>query len=538
MRYCVLFHSFSLIGRLFPGNTLHLQLTDSGPSTRFRAFFPKTKRNMKILLVCPEYPDTFWSFRHALRFVSKKVGQPPLGLLTVASLLPGEWEKKLIDLNMKALTDADLLWADYVFLGGMSVQSESARATIARCNEVGAKIVAGGPLFTARHEEFEGVDHFVLNEAELTLPPFLEDLKNGQPKRVYATTEWADVTTTPVPMWELIDQRGYATMNIQYSRGCPFDCEFCDITVLNGRVPRTKTGDQIITELDALYNRGWREHVFFVDDNFIGNKGKLKKDILPRIIRWMEEKHHPFSLGTEASLNLSDDQELLKMMVRAGFEEVFVGIESPNEESLKECRKIPNKDRNLIASVHTLQDAGLQVQGGFIVGFDNDPPSIFDTLIQFIQESGIVVAMVGLLNAPINSRLHKRLKLERRLLDVFTGNNTDFSINFVPRMKTEDLLRGYRKILGTIYSPREYCRRVINFLRTHKPKKTGPKKIRFLHLLALAKSMILLGLFTGGRKYYWKLFFWSLFRRPQLFSTAITLAIYGFHFRRVFEEHL
>jgi radical SAM superfamily enzyme YgiQ (UPF0313 family) len=493
---------------------------------------------MRILLVSPEYPDTFWSFKHALRFVSKKAGQPPLGLLTVASLLPGEWEKKLVDLNLTKLTDAHLRWADYVFLGGMSVQAESARAVISRCVEAGTKVVAGGPLFTARHEEFVGVDHFVLNEAEITLPPFVEDLRRGQPKPLYSTTEWADVTTTPVPMWSLIDRRRYATMNLQYSRGCPFDCEFCDITVLYGRLPRTKSGDQVIAELEALYSRGWRDHVFFVDDNFIGNKGKLKKEILPLIIRWMEEHNHPFSLGTEASLNLSDDPELLEMMVRAGFEEVFVGIESPNEESLKECKKIPNKDRDLISSVKTLQKAGLQVQGGFIVGFDNDPPAIFDTLIRFIKESGIVVAMVGLLNAPVNTRLYKRLKGEKRLLDSFSGDNTNFSMNFIPRMKSEALLEGYRKILGTIYSPKEYYQRVIDFLRDHKPRKAGPLRIRWTDLKALAKSMVLLGVVGKERLYYWKLFFWSLFRRPRHFSTAITLAIYGFHFRRVFEEYL
>jgi radical SAM superfamily enzyme YgiQ (UPF0313 family) len=493
---------------------------------------------MRILLVYPQYPDTFWSFKHALKFISKKAGQPPLGLLTVASLLPGEWEKRLVDTNFTQLTDKHLRWADYVFLGGMSVQAESVRAIIARCKEVGTKVVAGGPLFTARHEEFEGVDHFVLNEAEITLSPFIEDLRRGQPKRLYSTTEWADVTTTPVPLWRLINRRRYATMNLQYSRGCPFDCEFCDITVLYGRLPRTKTADQVIAELNALYNLGWRDHVFFVDDNFIGNKGKLKKDILPRIIRWMEEKRHPFSLGTEASLNLSDDQELLEMMVRAGFQQVFVGIESPNEESLKECRKIPNKGRNLLSSVKTLQKAGLQVQGGFIVGFDNDPPSIFDTLIRFIQESGIVVAMVGLLNAPINTRLYKRLKNEERLLESFSGNNTDFSLNFVPRMKIEELLEGYRKILATIYSPREYYQRVINFLRTQEARKIGPMRIRLSHLWALARSMVLLGVVAKERLYYWKLFFWSLFRRPRLFSTAITLAIYGFHFRRVFEDYV
>jgi radical SAM superfamily enzyme YgiQ (UPF0313 family) len=493
---------------------------------------------MKILLVCPEYPDTFWSFKHALRFVSKKAGQPPLGLLTVASMLPPAWDKRLVDLNLRSLTDQDLRWADLVFLGGMSVQAGSARSVISRCNESGTPVVAGGPLFTARYKEFEGVDHFVLNEAEITLPLFLEDLRRGRPQHLYTTCEWADVRTTPLPAWELVDQRAYATMNIQYSRGCPFDCEFCDITVLYGRLPRTKSAAQIIAELEALYQTGWRSHVFFVDDNFIGNREKLKKEVLPRIIEWMEERHHPFSLGTEASLNLSDDPVLLDLMVRAGFEEVFVGIESPNEESLEECRKIPNRHRNLIESVTTLQKAGLQVQGGFIVGFDHDPPSIFDALIRFIQESRIVVAMVGLLNAPVQTRLYNRLGEEKRLLNVFSGDNTDFSMNFVPKMSPEGLAGGYRKILETIYSPREYYHRVFDFLRNRQPLRRRSSPIRMVHVRALVKSMVLLGVFGKERLYYWKLFFWSLFSRPRDFSTAITLAIYGFHFRRVFEQYL
>ena len=492
---------------------------------------------MKILLVCPEYPDTFWSFKHALRFVSKKAGQPPLGLLTVAALLPVEWEKRLVDLNLTPLADGDLQWADYVFLGGMSVQAESAREVIARCNDAGTKVVAGGPLFTARHEEFSGVDHFVLNEAEITLPRFLDDLERGQLQPLYTTDGWADLATTPLPLWTLIDRRQYATMNVQYSRGCPFDCEFCDITVLYGRLPRTKSGAQVIAEMDALYRSGWRGHVFFVDDNFIGNRVKLKKEVLPLIIRWMDARKHPFSLGTEASLNLSDDPELLELMARAGFEEVFVGIESPNEESLEECRKIPNKNRDLIASVKTLQKAGLQVQGGFIVGFDHDPLSIFDTLIRFIKESGIVVAMVGLLNAPINTRLYRRLEKEDRLLKTFSGCNTDFSINFIPTMNHQALLDGYKKILATIYSPKEYYQRVIDFLRTHEPLRQHGAPLQFAHLHALSKSMLLLGVMGKERLYYWKLFFWSLFRRPRHFSTAITLAIYGFHFRRVFEQY-
>lgn len=493
---------------------------------------------MKILLVNPETPNTFWSFKHALSFVAKKAGQPPLGLLTVASLLPAEWKKRLVDCNLAPLTSRDLQWADYVFLGGMSVQAASAHAIIARCNEVGTRVVAGGPLFTARHQEFRGVDHFVLNEAEITLPGFLSDLQRGEPKRLYTTDRWADLTGTPPPMWELITQRHYATMNLQYSRGCPYDCEFCDITVLYGRVPRTKAGSQVIAELDALYRTGWREHVFFVDDNFIGNKNKLKKEILPIIIEWMEQHHHPFTLGTEASLNLADDPELLAMMVQAGFQDIFVGIETPNAESLEECKKIPNRNRDLIGSVRILQNAGMQVQGGFIVGFDNDPPSIFDALIRFIRESGIVVAMVGLLNAPVNSRLHRRLGRERRLLETFSGNNMDFSMNFLPKMDPQRLLEGYRKILGTIYSPKEYYRRVTAFLRTHDPIRHHGTPMRLAHVRALVKSMLLLGVVGKERIYYWKLFFWSLFCRPRHFSTAITLAIYGFHFRRVFEQYL
>jgi radical SAM superfamily enzyme YgiQ (UPF0313 family) len=492
---------------------------------------------MKVLLVCPEYPDTFWSFKYALRFVAKSAGQPPLGLLTVASLLPAEWEKRLVDLNLEPLTDEDIRWADLVFLGGMAVQADSARTVIKRCNAAGTRVVAGGPLFTARHDQFPGVDHFVLNEAELTLPPFLEDLRNGTPRRTYTTTAWADLTTTPPPMWSLVDPRRYATMNIQYSRGCPYDCEFCDITVLFGRLPRTKSADQVIAEMDAIHRTGWRGHLFFVDDNFIGNKVKLKRDVLPRIIRWMDEHGHPFSLGTEASLNLSDDPELMDLMARAGFDEVFVGIESPNAESLEECKKTPNRNRDLLASVRTLQKAGLQVQAGFIVGFDNDPPSIFDNLIRFIEESGIVIAMVGLLNAPRNSRLYERLGKENRLLPSFSGDNTDFSINFVPRMDRDTLLDGYRRVVATLYSPRAYYRRVKDFLETHQPLGRHRPPLRIASLLALLQSMFMLGVVGEGRLAYWRLVLWSLARRPRQFTTAASLAIYGFHFRRVFELH-
>jgi radical SAM superfamily enzyme YgiQ (UPF0313 family) len=491
---------------------------------------------MKILLVSPRVPDTFWSFKHALRFISKRAGEPPLGLLTVAAMLPTEWQKALVDLNVRPLEDSDIIWADYVFLSAMSVQEASARIVIERCKKLGIKVVAGGPLFTARHDEFEGVDYFVLNEAEITLPLFLEDLAHSRAQHLYATTQWADVTTTPAPLWELIDFRHYASMNIQYSRGCPFDCEFCDITVLYGRQPRTKTREQVIGEMDQLCRLGWRGHVFFVDDNFIGNKRKLKEQILPGLIEWMDRFNHPFTLSTEASLNLSDDEALMRLMVRAGFESVFVGIESPNESSLHECRKIPNKNRDLLGSIHTIQRSGIQVFGGFILGFDNDPPSIFNSLIAFIRDSGIVTAMVGILNAPPGTQLHQRLVKEGRVLSSGTGDNTDYSINFIPKMKAEDLLNGYKKVVGTIYSPKEYYSRVLAFLKTYKPIQRRKARIRVRHVTALSKSVVLLGVVGRERIYYWKLFFWSLFRRPTLFPMAITYAIYGFHFRKVFEQ--
>ncbi|HUJ19633.1 MAG TPA: DUF4070 domain-containing protein [Nitrospirota bacterium] len=493
---------------------------------------------MKLLLVYPKYPTTFWSFKYALKFISKKASLPPLGLLTVAAMLPAEWEQRLVDLNVKHLTDADLRWADYVLVSAMSIQKESALSVIARCKALGVRVIAGGPLFTANPEDFDGVDHLVLNEAEITLPLFLEDLGNDKAKRIYTSPQWANLAATPAPRVDLLNMRKYASMNIQYSRGCPFDCDFCNITVLYGRVPRTKSADQVIAELNALYARGWRRGVFIVDDNFIGNKGKLKKEVLPALIGWMEERKHPFTLYTEVSINLADDEELMRLMVKAGFDQVFVGIESPNDESLAECSKLQNRNRDLIASVRKIQKAGLEVQAGFIVGFDKDPASIFERLIGFIQESGIVTAMVGLLNAPHGTKLYSRMKQEGRLTRAATGDNTDFSINFVPKMSSEALLNGYRSILNTIYSPKHYYARVKKFLKEYRPAtKARSFRPQFSYIMAGFKSVVRLGIIGRERYYYWKLFFWSLFRKPRLFPLAITLSIYGFHFRKVFASH-
>ena len=493
---------------------------------------------MKVLLVYPKYPDTFWSFKHALKFISKKASFPPLGLLTVAAMLPGGWEKKLVDMNTTTLTDKHIKWADYVFISAMVVQGDSSREVINRCKKLGTKTVAGGPLFTAGYEEFgfDDIDHLIANEAENILPVFLEDLEKGCAKHVYTSTERPEITKTPIPLWSLINKKKYQSMSIQYSRGCPFDCEFCDIVIMNGHIPRTKNKGQILAELDVLYNQGWRDSVFFVDDNFIGNKRKLKSEILPAIIEWMEEKKHPFSLFTEASINLADDEELMQLMTEAGFNTVFVGIESPNEESLVECNKLPNKNRDLLASVKKMQNYGLQVQGGFIVGFDSDPLSIFKSQISFIQKSGIVTAMVGVLMAPPGTRLYKRLKKENRLLPGGTGDNTDGSTNFIPKMGREILVDGYKHIINTIYSAKPYYERIKTFLKEYKPQGKGRRDIAPRHIMALLRAMWVLGIKEKGRRYYWRLFVWTLLKKPRTFPLSITLAIQGFHFRKVAEN--
>jgi len=493
---------------------------------------------LKILLVSPKNPDTFWSFHYALKFASKKSSFPPLGLLTVAAMLPRDWEVKLVDMNTTALEDADLAWADWVFLTAISVHRDSATQVIGRCRKLGVKVVAGGPLMTTSHADFPEVDHFVLNEAEIPLPLFLEDLARGQAKRMYTTRETADLALTPLPRWDLIRLKPYASVSIQYSRGCPFNCDFCDITALYGRHCRTKSAEQIIAELNQLERLGWRGSVFFVDDNFIGNTAKLKKTILPAIVDWMEAHRRPFTFFTQASINLADDAELMALMTRAGFNMVFIGIESPNESSLAECSKNQNKNRDLLAAVHKCQRAGLQVQGGFIVGFDSDPISIFAHHIAFIQKSGIVTAMVGILNALKGTRLYERMEQENRLLTTSTGNNTDCSLNFVPRMNRDALVAGYRKIIANIYAPRNYYDRVIAFLKRYRRPLSGGRRLDFAALAAFVKSIIRLGVLGRERLHYWRLLAWTLFRRPRSLPLAVTLAIYGFHFRKIFKSSL
>jgi radical SAM superfamily enzyme YgiQ (UPF0313 family) len=463
---------------------------------------------------------------------AKKAVFPPLGLLTIGSMLPQVWDKKLIDMNVSNLTDSDILWADYVFISAMVVQSGSVKDVIHKCKRLGTRVVAGGPLFAGEPEEFEEIEHLVLDEAEITLPLFLEDLSKGSTKHIYTSQERPDITKTLLPMWSLIDMKKYTAMSLQYSRGCPFDCDFCNIALLNGRNVRTKSSDQTMAELDALYDRGWRSDVFIVDDNFIGKKKKLKEEILPAMIDWQQSRKYPFSLSTQVSINLADDEELVRLLVTAGFDRVFVGIESPNEESLVECNKRQNEHRDIVASVKKLQNHGLQVQAGFILGFDSDPVSIFKNQIKLVQQSGIVMAMVGLLNAPRGTRLYQRMVDEKRLTEEkATGDNTDCSMNFVPKMDRATLVSGYKEVLTTLYSPKQYYYRIKMFLKEYRPqRRKAISQIKWWHVWAWIRSMWFLGITDPGRIYYWKLVLTTLMRRPRSFLLSMTLAVYGFHF--------
>jgi radical SAM superfamily enzyme YgiQ (UPF0313 family) len=486
---------------------------------------------MKILLISPQTPDTFWSFKHALRFVSRKASMAPLGLLTVAAMLPPEWELKLVDLNVARLKDEDLRRADYVLLGAMIVQKDSVREIVARCAALGKIVIAGGPLFTTGHELFLEIQHFVLGEAEEVMPQVVADMLSGNLKPVYQAAQRPDITCTPIPRWDLIDFRHYVTMSVQFSRGCPYDCEFCDIIVMNGRVPRNKTSTQLIAELESLRVRGWRDMIFIVDDNFIGNKSRTKS-LLHAMIEWRQRTQTRIGFLTEASVNLADDPELCALMVQAGFRKVFVGIETPSVEALEECHKLQNRNRDLVSAVQTLQRAGLEVMGGFIVGFDSDKSDIFKRQFEFIQRSGVATAMVGLLTALPQTRLWQRLKHEGRLEVESTGNNTEAALNFKPRLNRDFLQAGYRDLVKKLYEPRNYYQRIRTFLKNHRPHGSQLRLSR-ADLAAFVKSLWVLGVWHRGRAGYWRLFWGTLIRRPRQFPQAIELAIIGYHFRRV-----
>jgi radical SAM superfamily enzyme YgiQ (UPF0313 family) len=482
---------------------------------------------MKVLLVYPEFPDTFWSFKHALPFQGKRSAFPPLGLLTISAMLPKHWQKRLVDSNVQRLKDSDLDWADVVFFSGMIVQGPSMKDQIARAKRRGKRTVVGGPITSAHDPAISQADHIVEGEAEEMVSQLAEDLERGATKPHYTHPQVVDVTRVPLPDLHLASLRRYSSMSVQFSRGCPFTCEFCDIIEIYGRRPRTKTPDQVCAELDQLHRLGWRGSVFMVDDNFIGNK-KSVKALLPRLVEWMRDHKYPFTLYTEASLNLAEDEEMLAMMREAHFGRVFLGIETPVAESLKETTKFQNLRKDLLESVRLIQSYGMEVMAGFIVGFDNDPADVFDRQIEFIRQAAIPLSMVGLLTALPNTQLWRRLKAEGRLLKASLGNNTLADLNFIPRMDSQVLLDGYQRILQTIYNPREYFQRASAFLSQLGKGSRSP--LVFSDVMALGRSLCWQGLFSNYRGEYWKFLAQSLRQHRHHFSKAITLAIMGHHF--------
>jgi radical SAM superfamily enzyme YgiQ (UPF0313 family) len=420
-----------------------------------------------------------------------------------------------------------------VFVTAMLVQKSSLLRVIERSRELGKRVVLGGP-YVSTTEQLPEADHIFIGEAETTLPEFFSDLERGEAKKIYRAPDKPPLSLTPVPDFELAELNRYSSMSIQYSRGCPFNCEFCDIIEIYGRVPRTKSNQQVIAELDALRQTGWRGTLFIVDDNFIGNKRNVKK-LMPDLVEWQRKHGQPFSLLTEASVNLADDDALLQMMRAAGFRNVFLGIETPVEESLKEAQKTQNRG-NLLESVKKIQSYGMEVMGGFIVGFDHDPEDIFQRQINFIRESAIPLAMVGLLTALPDTQLWRRLKHEGRLLAESNGNNTSDMLNFIPKMDPKVLVDGYHSIVQTIYNSREYYQRALECLR--RVSGTPPPPMGYsipTALMAISRIVVKLGLLDRERKEFWRFFRHALFEHRRQFGQSMRLAAMGYHFRKLNE---
>lgn len=494
-------------------------------------------RTMKVLLVNPKFPETYWSFRHALPFEGKRSVFPPLGLLTVSGLLPRSVERRLVDLEIEPLKTSQIEWADMVFITGMLAQKESLHEIVQRCRKLGKRIVLGGPYVTSTIEELPYADHIFQGEAETTLPQFFEDLERGTAKRTYKAPERPPMSLAPIADFGLVNMKEYSCMSVQYSRGCPFSCEFCDIIEIYGRIPRTKSNQQVIAEFNELKRLGWRGPLFIVDDNFIGNKKNVRL-LLPALIEWQKTNGYPFSLLTEASVNLADDDDLLSAMKEAGFRRVFLGIETPVEESLKEAQKSQNRG-NLLESVRRIQSHGMEVMAGFIVGFDNDPEDIFERQIEFIRESAIPMAMVGMLNALPDTQLWKRLEKEGRLLGAdATGNNTIATVNFIPKMDVDTLIAGYQRIMRTIYKPSEYYRRALDSLQ--RVPQDMPEAHQYHGIKAVKAFLRIafkLGVLDAERREFWRFFLEAVRTHHDRMTELLRHAAMAYHFRKLNESY-
>jgi radical SAM superfamily enzyme YgiQ (UPF0313 family) len=438
--------------------------------------------NTKVLMVYPKTPHTFWSYDYILRYLKKKTLLPPYGLLTIAALLPETYEVRLVDMNAYDLSRDDVMWADMVFISAMTIQQKSFNDVVDLCYQCQKRVVAGGPHILSAYDfgqlPVDKIDHLFFNEAEITLPEFLKDYEEGHPKKIYRSDIKPDIATNPTPRYDLIDVNDYWVLPLQFSRGCPFNCEFCEIIEMNGRQVRTKTPEQIVSELDALYQTGFEGNVFVVDDNLIGNIKKTK-EMLHKVLDWQREKQYPFSFLTQVSLNVANDEELLDLMSNAGFIMVFVGIESPDRDTLANIQKNHNAREDLLTSVKKIQAKRIIVAAGFIVGFDTDTEAIFEQQIEFIQQAGIPIAMVGLLMALPNTQLFERLKKEHRLIGNgwHRGDNVELYINYIPKMPEKTLIEGYKRVLSELYTPKNFYDRFLVLLE-HMPKEPSHINMR------------------------------------------------------------
>jgi radical SAM superfamily enzyme YgiQ (UPF0313 family) len=495
---------------------------------------------MKALLVWPRFPRSYWGQEYALPLIGKGAVLPPLGLISAAALLPRHWELRLADLNIRGdLTDAEIAWADVVMVSAMRIQRASFDEVVQRARALGKRVVAGGPYVTTDPDDARGIDHLVLGEAEDVLPDLARRLEAGEtvPARLAAPAR-PDVARAPIPRFDLLDVRRYDCMGVQFSRGCPFACEFCDIIEIFGRIPRTKTPDQFLAELDAVRATGFRGPVFVVDDNFIGNKAAARK-MLARLETWNVAHRHPFDYFTEASVNLAGDDRLIAALVGAGFSAVFLGIETPSREALLETNKRQNTHLDLEEAIEKLVVAGLEVMAGFIVGFDADDETIFERQERFIARSPISMAMIGILTALPGTQLWRRLAAEGRLHGDAVGDAA-YRPNFATRLPEPALLDGYRRLLSRVYQPRAYFDRALRALALQR-QLPAPRfrRSRRYSLGALVRSLWRQGVRGPYRGAYWRFLAQAVATAPRHFGRAVAAAIHGEHMiRYTFEDVL
>ncbi|HEY9800712.1 MAG TPA: DUF4070 domain-containing protein [Leptolyngbyaceae cyanobacterium] len=488
---------------------------------------------MRILLVYPIFPKTFWSYEKILALVDRKVLLPPLGLVTVAAILPQEWEFKLVDRNIRPVTEEEWAWADIVIFSAMIVQKQDLLEQIQEAKRRGKLVAVGGPYPTSTPSDVQnvGTDFLILDEGEITLPMFVEAVQRGETSGIFRTSEKPDVTTTPVPRFDLLELDAYDMMSVQFSRGCPFQCEFCDIIVLYGRKPRTKTPAQLLAELDYLYELGWRRGVFMVDDNFIGNKRNVKL-LLKELKVWMVEHQYPFKFDTEASVDLAQDQELLDLMVESGFSAVFLGIETPDEDSLQLTKKFQNTRNSLIDAVQTIIKAGLRPMAGFIIGFDGEKAGAGDRIVRFAEQAGIP-STFAMLQALPNTALWHRLKKEGRLRENQESNiNQTTLMNFIATRPLEDIAREYVEAFCSLYDPVKYLDRTYRcFLMLGAPRYKTPFKMpEWVVIKALLIVIWRQGIKRETRWKFWHHLFSILKHNPGVVEHYIAVCAHNEHF--------